>query len=54
MKTTIKVHEALELDAMKEMRKIYKSKKLSDEDKYLKIHNMFTGIMRWLDEAGIK
>lgn len=53
MKITINVEEALMLDAMKEMRKTYKSS--GDVDiKAEKIQSIFSGIMQWLDAAGIK
>ena len=53
MKIKINVEEALLLDAMKEMRKVYKSPG-DVEAKAEKIQSIFAGIMSWLDAAGIK
>ena len=53
MKISINVEEALMLDAMKEMRKAYKAE--GEVDKRAdKIQSIFSGIMQWLDAAGIK
>ncbi len=53
MKTTVKLEEALLLDAMKEMRKTYKSN-LTDEVKEERLHHQFYGAMKLLDDAGVK
>jgi len=53
MKIKINVEEALMLDAMKQMRKVYRAEG-EVEAKSQKIQSIFAGLMTWLDAAGIK
>lgn len=53
MKTTVNLEEALLLDCCKQMRKAYKSN-LCDEVKEERLHQIFFGAMKMLDQAGAK
>lgn len=53
MKITINIEEALMVDAMKDMREVYKMPG-DVEAKSEKIQAIFSGIMQLLDAAGTK
>ena len=53
MKIRINIEEALLLDAMKDMRKVYQMPG-DAEEKAEKIQSIFSGVMHLLDAAGSK